>query len=171
MSLKLLSRSTLLLLIILPILLLGGCGRNTAKNLKVGDKAPEFSAKDLNGHTIDLKSYRGKPVILRFFQPNCQYCRADTAILNKYYGKFKDKGLNIVYLDTSPTSDDLKQFVDDLHIKFPVIWDTGMNIAHKYRVKIVPQTIILNPAHEITGAILGGVGKEQLDNLLGKYLK
>ena len=32
--------------------------------LKIGDKAPEFEAKDQNGNTVKLSDYRGKKVIL-----------------------------------------------------------------------------------------------------------
>jgi hypothetical protein len=46
-----------------------------------------------------------------------------------------------------------------------------MEIANKYRVKMVPQAIVLDPDHKIIAAILGGVSNEQLDNLLGKFLK
>jgi hypothetical protein len=36
--------------------------------LKPGDKAPEFSLKDLKGKTIKLSQFRGKsPVLVNFF--------------------------------------------------------------------------------------------------------
>lgn len=35
--------------------------------LKVGDKAPEFDAKDQNGETVKLKDFRGKRVVLWFY--------------------------------------------------------------------------------------------------------
>jgi hypothetical protein len=37
-------------------------------------------------------------------------------------------------------------------------------------VKAMPQTIILNPDHQIIGAILGGVSEAEMDMLLGPYL-
>jgi cytochrome oxidase Cu insertion factor (SCO1/SenC/PrrC family) len=40
--------------------------------MKVKDKAPEFSLPDENGNTVELKQFRGKPVVL-FFYP-----KADT---------------------------------------------------------------------------------------------
>lgn len=35
--------------------------------LKVGDKAPEFDAKDQNGEIVKLKNFRGKRVVLWFY--------------------------------------------------------------------------------------------------------
>lgn len=35
--------------------------------LKVGDKAPEFDAKDQNGESVKLRDFRGKRVVLWFY--------------------------------------------------------------------------------------------------------
>ena len=35
--------------------------------MKVKDKAPEFSLPDENGNTVELKQFRGKPVVLFFY--------------------------------------------------------------------------------------------------------
>lgn len=40
--------------------------------MKVNDKAPDITLPDENGNTVELKQFRGKPVIL-FFYP-----KADT---------------------------------------------------------------------------------------------
>lgn len=40
--------------------------------MKVNDKVPDISLPDENGNTVELKQFRGKPVIL-FFYP-----KADT---------------------------------------------------------------------------------------------
>ncbi len=164
------SAGRLFIFVILPLLLFTSCSGNNHKKLRMGDVAPPFTALDLQGQKIILNAYIGKPVVLRFFYPNCRYCRADTAVFNQYYREFKDQGLLIVYLDTAARGEDLRQFVDDLKIKFPVISDARKEVADKYRVNLVPQTIVLNPQHRIVAAILGGVSREQLDSLLGKFL-
>ena len=109
-------------------------------------------------------------MVLRFFLPDCKYCRADTAVFNKYYAEYKDNGFKIVYINTDPDPEEVHKFVEDLQIKFPVVLDNEKSIAKLYNVNVVPQTIILNPGHKITGAILGGVSKGELDELLGQYL-
>ncbi len=35
--------------------------------LKIGDKAPDFDAKDQNGDSVKLKDFRGKRVVLFFY--------------------------------------------------------------------------------------------------------
>ena len=82
----------------------------------------------------------------------------------------KDKGLGVIYINTDPQPDEVQKFVDDLEIVFPVVLDPERKIADPYRVHVVPQTIILDPEHRVIGAILGGVSREELDNLLLPFL-
>ncbi len=151
--------------------LLTACGEDTPKALKMGEQAPAFAANDLHGREASLAQYAGKPVVLRFFVPDCKYCRADTAIFNEYYRTYKEKGLGVIYIDTDPKPGEVQKFVDDLGIAFPVVLDPERKIADQFRVQVVPQTIILDSAHRIIGAILGGVSKEQLDDLLLPFLQ
>ncbi|MCG8347121.1 MAG: TlpA family protein disulfide reductase [Chloroflexales bacterium] len=43
--------------------------------LEVGQLAPDFTAETLNGETVTLASYAGRPVIFLFFQSGCEPCR------------------------------------------------------------------------------------------------
>ncbi|MDP2105391.1 MAG: TlpA disulfide reductase family protein, partial [Desulfobulbaceae bacterium] len=146
-------------------MIFSGCGNDVAKPLKMGDPAPIFSVPDLHGEMVTLDTYQNKPVVIRFFLPDCKYCRADTAVFNEYYQKYRDKGLGVIYVNTAPRPDDVEKFVSDLGITFSVVLDPERKIADQYRIQIVPQTVVLNPEHKIIGAILGGVSKEQLDSL------
>lgn len=158
------------LLLCLLLGLLAGCG-DQPKALGVGALAPEFTAVDLRQQPVSLAAHQGKPVILRFFQPDCKFCRADTAIFNDYYRTYQDKGLGVIYINTAPASGDIQKFVDELGIRFPVVLDPERKIADLYRVRLVPQTVLLDPAHKVLGAILGGVSKEELDSQLLPFLQ
>jgi peroxiredoxin len=41
---------------------------------EIGKAAPEFSLTDLDGKTVKLSDYKGKIVVLEWFQPGCPYC-------------------------------------------------------------------------------------------------
>lgn len=151
--------------------LLAGCGDDPPKAIRMGDQAPAFTANDMHGQAVSLASHAGKPVVLRFFLPDCKYCRADTAVFNDYYRTYQAKGLGVIYLNTDPKPGEVQKFVDDLDIAFPVVLDPDRTIAEQFRVQAVPQTIVLDPAHRVIGAILGGVSKEELDNLLLPFLQ
>ena len=121
-----------------------GCS-SQPKRLQIGDTAPSFTAHDISGKVISLQQLKGKPVVLRFFLPDCKFCKADTEVFNSFYQRYHSKGLEIIYIDTSPEGNQVKKFVADLGIKFPVIHDTTGEIAAHYLIKIVPQAIVLSP--------------------------
>ena len=41
----------------------------------VGQKAPEFTAKDASGKTVNLADFKGKTVVLEWVNPGCPYVR------------------------------------------------------------------------------------------------
>lgn len=153
------------------MLLFGACGQGPERGpLVVGDMAPDFTVVDMNGAKISLRDRAGHPVILRFWSTDCQYCRADTPVFNDYFNRYKEQGLQVVYLNTGATAAEVAQFVRELAIPFPVVMDEGGRVAGLYRVKVVPQTIIIDPQQKIVAAMLGGVGRAELEELIGKYL-
>ena len=161
-----------ILLAALAIVLLGACGQGPERGpLVVGDMAPDFTVIDMRGDRFRLRDRAGHPVILRFWSTDCQYCRADTPVFNDYFNKYKGQGLQVVYLNTGASAAEVTQFVRELAIPFPVVMDEGGRVAGQYRVKVVPQTIIIDPQQRIVAAMLGGVGRAELEELINKYLE
>jgi len=156
---------------ILLLSVLVSCSQQPQKSLKVGDQAPDFTLKDIQGRVFSLEESEGKPVILRFFLPDCKFCRADTPIFNRFYERYKSKGLRVIYIETLGITDqELQKFQQKLHIPFPVARDLNGKVAAAYTVKALPQTVVLDKEHKIIAAILGGVSAPELQKLLSPYL-
>ena len=153
-------------------LFLFGCGQSQQPpELQIGGPAPDFSGVDLSGKSFSLADFSGKPVIIRFWSTECKFCRADTPVFNDLYKKYHDKGLQIAYINTLSSLPQVKEFVADLAITFPVLMDKGGVIARSYQVKLVPQTIVIDKSHTIAAAILGGVSEKEIMDLLLEELK
>lgn len=140
--------------------------------LMAGDTAPDFAARDLNGNVIVLSNLAGKPVIVRFWETNCRYCRLDTPIFSHYFEKYRDKGLQVVYI--SSFYEDLaavKGFVELLEVPFPVVMDSDAKLADLYNVKVYPQTFMIGPDRKILANLFGSVVEAEFQELLGDYLR
>lgn len=158
--------------IIVLCLLFVACSKTSSQPIRVGDTIEPFTGKDLNNQNFLLSAYKGKPVIVRFFLLDCPYCKADTPIFNKFYDQYRQQGLEIVYINNNgKTIEDVKKFVQELDIAFPVIFDPEANIAKRYNVKVQPLTLVLSPEHKLLAALLGGVSEAELRELLGTYLQ
>ena len=154
------------------ILLLNSCSGESTKAIRVGDTIAAFSGTDLEGKTFSLAALEGKPVIVRFFLLNCPYCKADTPYFNMFYEKYRQKGLEIVYINNNGAdTEEVKAFVRELKINFPVIFDPQGKIARQYNVKVQPLTLVLSPEHKLLAALLGGVSEAELNELLSQYMQ
>ena len=157
--------------IVLLWLVLCSCGQEEkAKGLRLGDTAPDFAVKDINDQVIVLSSLRGSPVILRFFETNCRFCKADTATFKEFYNTHRDKGLQVIYIGSFyEKREALQSFAAELQIDFPVAMDATAKLADLYDIRAYPQTIFISPDQKILAALLGGVGQAELQEILGKY--
>lgn len=159
-----------LLFLLLP-LFLGCVQEKKTKPLQLGDIAPDFAVKDLQGKVTVLSSLHGSPVILRFFETNCRFCRADTPAFSKFYTRHKDQGLQVLYIGSFyEKGESLQVFADQLGLVFPVAMDKNGGLADLYDIRAYPQTIFISPDQKILAAILGGVGEAELQEIMGKYL-
>ncbi|GAI45264.1 unnamed protein product, partial [marine sediment metagenome] len=54
-------------------LIMVGCG-GVATIPQIGDKAPDFTLKNIDGESVSLSDFRGKPVLLVFTSVYCVEC-------------------------------------------------------------------------------------------------
>ena len=49
---------------------------NTSEHAEIGKPAPDFALKDLDGKEVRLSSFKGKTVVLEWFNPGCPFVKA-----------------------------------------------------------------------------------------------
>ncbi|MDO8282137.1 MAG: redoxin domain-containing protein [Thermodesulfovibrionia bacterium] len=127
-----------------------------AINIAVGEEAPDFILKSLNGEFLSLNEYRGKIVVLVYWNPeqkrsflalkDCQY------LLNGY----KEKGVQILsIIPESEDYTDARKILTDNEITFPVLIDKEMKIFGRYEVRVYPSTLIINKDGKVAYNIPG----------------
>src|SRR5579883_3230039 len=87
-----------------------GPGGGTA----AGTRAPDFTARDVEGKTFHLSDHLGKEVVLLdFWSTYCEPCKAEFPHLRALYDDDKGKGLLVVgvAMDGPETSADVPSFV------------------------------------------------------------
>jgi peroxiredoxin Q/BCP len=100
--------------------------------LKIGDKAPEFKAKDQNGNTISLDQFKGKKVVLYFYpKDNTPGCTAEACNLRDNYQEFLDR--DYVVIGVSADSEKSHQgFIGKYDLPFPLVSDPDKEVIKKY---------------------------------------
>lgn len=105
-----------------------------AQTLKVGDQAPDFTAKDQDGNDISLKQFKGKKVILYFYpKDDTPGCTAEACNLRDSKDQLSAEGYEIIGV----SSDDVtshKNFQQKYSLPFPLVADVDKSINQKYGV-------------------------------------
>ena len=102
--------------------------------LKVGDKVPEFSAKDQNGNTINLSDYKGKKFVVFFYpRANTPGCTAEACNLRDNYKALQDAGYEIlgVSADSEKKQANFKKKYD---FPFPLLADEDHTVLEIFGV-------------------------------------
>jgi len=133
---------------------------------KIGDLAPDFNLRDINGKNISLDDYRGKWVILNFWATWCPPCRGELPTLIRFYEQAdKDKivllGINASNTEKPANSKDVRSYVstfaEEKGINYPILLDTKGMVSAIYGAGTLPTTVIVSPEGNITKIKTGAV--------------
>ena len=120
--------------IILASLFLFSCGGN-ADIVKVGDDAPNFSLQDANGKTFTLADYKGKSPVVIYFYPkaNTPGCTKEACGIRDDFPEFKKSDIAIFGISVD-SKEDIKEFVNDYNLNFPLLSDIEKTTCKEYGV-------------------------------------
>ncbi|MFV0422859.1 peroxiredoxin-like family protein [Oleidesulfovibrio sp.] len=103
--------------------------------LKMGDTAPLFGLKDMNGEVVNLvdKLFEG-PLLISFFRGNwCPYCIEELRALNRYYSLVHDAGASIVGI-TSQQPRFNQKLAKDEGIQFDLLTDVACKLMKGFGI-------------------------------------
>jgi thioredoxin-dependent peroxiredoxin len=102
--------------------------------LKEGDKAPDFTAKDQDGNTVNLSGLKGQRVVLYFYPkddtPGCTKEACSFRDADDVYGK---KNIRVLGVSTDDEKSHQK-FISKFQLPFTLLADTDKSIVNDYGV-------------------------------------
>jgi len=113
--------------------------------LKNGEKAPEFTATDNSGKTLNLKALlkSHNAVVLFFYRGQwCPYCNKHIKELQDSLQLLTGKGAYVIGV-TPETSENINKTIDKTHASFSIIQDNGYKIMKAYQVNYVVDDVML----------------------------
>lgn len=119
---------------------------------KVGNSAPEFILKALNGESYSLTGLRQKGhVLVVFWAVDCVYCYAHIKEFNQAHDKFKDK-LTIAAINVGGEYPvEVSEYVNDNQLKYLVLSErlNNLDVGERYRVLGTPTIVLISAQGQI----------------------
>lgn len=118
--------------------------------LETGRDAPAFIVENLKGRLVDLKDFRGRNVVLGFYDEECFLCKEDIKAMEFVEGFYsRRKDLVFVFINLSPR-DSYRSFVKN---RKPMgIHLNGYNnpfLKKNYSTEILPNYLIIDKSGKI----------------------
>jgi peroxiredoxin len=126
--------------------------------LKVGDVAPNFKLRDIDGEENELRKLRGKNVVLFAWVIEDKFCKKLLVELQKFYEDYKNlkdlKILTVTRLNYPQEKPIIKDFVDEKNLTVKILID-DTKFGEDYRVSKAPYLWIIDKKGIIKGVYQG----------------
>ena len=104
--------------------------------LKIGDKAPDFTLMDTFGNKVKLSDFRGKGVVLYFYpKDDTLGCTKEACGFREDFKKFKSNDIEVIGVSLDD-EESHKKFVDKFSLPFTLLCDTKADVSKKYGVYV-----------------------------------
>jgi peroxiredoxin len=134
--------------------------------LAVGSPAPDFNLTDTSGALVSLSQYRGKVVLLDFWQTWCVPCVESIPRLKALQDKYRAQGLVILgitdRLDAEGAAT-LRRFAAEYHVNYPLLIDEKGTTAAQYSILGYPHTYLVGRDGRVALDRHGAISAEELE--------
>ena len=134
--------------------------------------------KMLDGTTFKLEDKKGKVLLINLWATWCGPCRAEMPELIAMQNKYRDRGFEIIGLDTDPeTVEEIKTFAEKMKLNYQLGYADSKLVGEFVKLSKmngIPQTILIDRENRLTGVFAGGgpnvVGKmkETVDKIVNR---
>jgi thiol-disulfide isomerase/thioredoxin len=110
---------------------------------------------------FDLRSYKGKVVVVDFWASWCVPCRRSFPWLNDMYDRYAGDGLVILAVNLDEDRGAADRFLQDYPPRFTVIFGEGEALAKDFDVVAMPSSYLVGRDGKILHRHLGFLVKQQ----------
>ena len=137
----------------------------------VGDAAPAFSLKGVDGKTYSLADFKGKTVVLEWVNPNCPVSNRHATEKTMTELVKKHGGGEVVWLGINSTNAEHRDFLKPADhqawnkkqgINYTILYDETGKIGKAYDAKTTPHMYVVDKTGKL--AYMGGIDDKPTAN-------
>ncbi|MCA8998424.1 MAG: thioredoxin family protein [Planctomycetaceae bacterium] len=124
--------------------------------LPLGSHAPDFSLPNVDGNTVSLADFQGKPLLVVFMCNHCPFVIHLREQLAQFGKEYQDKGLAMVGISSNDIAthpqdgpEEMKAEARNAGYTFPYLYDATQNVAKSYRAACTPDFFLFDVEHKL----------------------
>jgi len=117
-----------------------------ARKAELGQPAPDFELKGIDGQDYKLSAYSDKVVVLEWFNQDCPVSRHYRSKMNELATKYAKSGVVWLAIDSThyqkPEKD--AEYHKQHEMPCPILMDTDGKVGHAYEARTTPHMFVVN---------------------------
>jgi peroxiredoxin len=141
--------------LLMTVGVLVAAGGISLAEVQVGKEAPDFVLTDTNGKAHHLSDYKGKYIVLEWYQPDCPFVRKhyNSGNMQALQKEYVAKGVVWLSIDSSAAGQEGNYPSAELNqiatkngaARTALLLDADGKVGHLYGAKTTPDMYIINP--------------------------
>ena len=149
----------------------GGNVTVSVEGTNVGNLAPDFQLRSLDGEFVSLGDLRGKPVLINFWATWCPPCRNEMPYLQGIYEEWSGLGLEVLAINIGEDPSKVEEFMRGNNLSFAALLDIGQDVTEEYGITGIPATFFVDKDGIIQDKVVGAFqNKTQIENRLSSIM-
>ena len=145
------------------------CENKSAKLGLIAKDAPTIESSDTKGMPFSLNEYKGKVVIVDFWETNCGPCIEEFPNLKDLYRQYHDKGLEVIGISLDGDAALVDAFSSRMQLPWRMIVSENDvdQLRQRYHVRKIPSLYIVNKEGKVAQFdVRGSDLREVVQNLI-----
>jgi len=105
--------------------------------------SPAWKLEDLDGEEHALEKYRGKVVILEFWDSGCEFCLDAMPLINALAERVRGRPVAILGMNTTDDEGDARAIVNQKRLTYPTLLEAH-RVAAKYGIEAMPRFVVID---------------------------
>jgi len=153
---------------------ISGDGTATFLQVEQRNSAPELTALDFEGKSIDLKDFKNKVIVLNVWGSWCGPCRKEASELQALYLKNKESGVEFIGINIRDSKVSAEKFITNFGITYPNIFDRDgvklLGFKDTLPANAIPSTLLIDKNGKVAARQLGPIDRALVQGFISSLV-
>jgi cytochrome c biogenesis protein CcmG, thiol:disulfide interchange protein DsbE len=114
--------------------------------IALGEPVPDRELPALGGDgQASIADYRGRWVLVNLWASWCDPCREEAPELERFWRRFRDRGVTVLGIDVQDNSEDALAFARQYGLTYPQLRSVGDDRLDAFGSSAVPENFLVDP--------------------------